>query len=151
MSVSQRYRLRCAATRCRSLLFSVSERDAEENRGHPTHSFDAPLRPAGSEGARPADPAWPIVLDWAAEAVNPHRVLEAEDADGEAALAALEGVTEWSVLGALARNCAALVVDDWLLVLGAGGAGYPGLRDFNGPDAPDPLSGNLIQLGTIAG
>ena len=98
----------------------------------------------GDSAPKSDDPAWPIVLGWSAEAKNPHRLLEAEDADGVATLASLEGITEWSVLGALARNCAALVVDDWLLVLGAGGAGYPGLREFNGPDASDPLPGNLI-------
>lgn len=88
--------------------------------------------------------AWPLVLSWAEEAANPHRLIAADDSTGEATLAALEGVTEWSVLGALARRCGALVVDDWLLVLGAGGGGYPGLRDFNGPDAAEPLDGAIV-------
>lgn len=81
---------------------------------------------------------------WAAEASNPHRLLDADEAAGDAALESLDGVTERSVLGALARHCAALLVDDWLLVLGAGGAGYPGLRDFNGPGAADPIDGAVV-------
>jgi hypothetical protein len=82
------------------------------------------------------DPAWPLVQQWAAEATNPHRLLPADDAIGEATLGSLDGITEKSVLGALARHAAAVVVDDWLVILGAGGDGYPGLRDFNeGEDA----------------
>jgi hypothetical protein len=77
------------------------------------------------------DPAWPLVQEWAENAVNPHRLLPADDAEGRATLDSLDGITEWSVLGALARNAAALVVDDWLVVLGAGGGGYPGLRELN--------------------
>ena len=88
------------------------------------------------------DPAWPLVRSWSEEAGNPHRLLPAEEAAGIATLAALEGVTEWSVLGALARHCAALVVDDWLVVLGAGGGGYPGLREVN--TGEDALGGALI-------
>jgi hypothetical protein len=84
------------------------------------------------------DEAWPLVQAWSAEAANPHVLLPADEAEGAATLASLEGITEWSVLGALARHCAALIVDDWLLVLGAGGGGHPGLRDFNqGDDALD--------------
>jgi len=88
------------------------------------------------------DPAWPLVQRWSAEAANPHQLLPADDEAGAAALAALAGVTEWSVLGALARRCAALRVDDWLLVLGAGGGGHPGLTDFNRGE--DALAGALI-------
>jgi hypothetical protein len=88
------------------------------------------------------DPAWPLVQSWSAEATNAHRLLPADDEAGKATLAALGGVTEWSVLGALARHCAALVVDDWLVVLGAGGDGYPGLRDVN--TGEDALAGALV-------
>lgn len=90
------------------------------------------------------DPAWPLIQQWSAEASNPHRLLPAGDEAGEATLASLDGVTEWSALGALARHAAALVIDDWLVVLGAGGGGYPGLRELNGPDASAPLSGGLL-------
>jgi hypothetical protein len=69
----------------------------------------------------PDEPAWPLIQEWLEDAANPHRLLPADDARGEAALAAL---------GGLARNAAALIVDDWLVILGAGGSGYPGLRDF---------------------
>jgi hypothetical protein len=85
------------------------------------------------------DPAWPLVQQWAAEATNPHRLLPARDDVGEATLASLDGITEKSVLGALARNAAALIVDDWLVILGAGGDGNPGLRDLN--EARTPSSG----------
>jgi hypothetical protein len=88
------------------------------------------------------DPAWPLVEAWAAEAANANELLPADDERGAAVLAALDGVTEWSVLGALARRCAALVVDRWLLVLGAGGGGHPGLLDFN--QGEDALAGALI-------
>jgi hypothetical protein len=88
------------------------------------------------------DPAWPLVQQWAAEATNPHRLLPARDDVGEATLASLDGITEKSVLGALARNAAALIVDDWLVILGAGGDGYPGLRDLN--EGEDSIDGALI-------
>jgi hypothetical protein len=77
------------------------------------------------------DPAWPLIQAWSAEATTPHVLLPAEEATGIATLDSLPGITEWSALGALARHCAALVVDDWLVVLGAGGMGYPGLREIN--------------------
>lgn len=90
------------------------------------------------------DSAWPLIEEWSREATNPHALLPADDAAGEAALAGLEQLTEASVLGALARRAAALVVDDWLVVLGAGGQGWPGLREFNGPDAYGRIEGALI-------
>ena len=96
------------------------------------------------------DPAWPLIEGWSAEATNPHRLLPAEDAAGIATLDSLEGLTEWSALGALARRCAALVVDDWLVVLGAGGQGYPGLREFNEP-GPDALDGALLVAVDVMG
>jgi hypothetical protein len=88
--------------------------------------------------------AWRLVEDWSREAGNPHALLPADDAAGVAALAGLDQLTEASVLGALARRAAALVVDDWLVVLGAGGDGWPGLADFNGPHAPGRIEGALI-------
>ena len=96
------------------------------------------------------DPAWPLIQEWSAEAANPHRLLPAEDAVGIATLDSLEGITEWSVLGGLARHCAALVVDDWLVVLGAGGQGYPGLRELNEP-GPDAVPGSLIAAVDVLG
>jgi Protein of unknown function DUF2625 len=81
---------------------------------------------------------WELVQQWSAGARNAHELLPADDATGEAALASLEGVTEWAVLGTLARRVAALVIDDWLVVLGAGGGGYPGLRELNQGDSAVP-------------
>lgn len=82
-----------------------------------------------------SDPAWPLIQAWSAEAANPHVLLPAEEATGIATLDSFPGITEWSALGALARRCAALIVDDWLLVLGAGGMGYPGLRELNASES----------------
>ena len=91
-----------------------------------------------------AGSAWPLIEEWSRDAANPHLLVPADDGAGAAALAAFDQLTEASVLGALARRAAALVVDDWLLVLGAGGGGWPGLVDFNGTDAPGRIEGALI-------
>jgi hypothetical protein len=90
---------------------------------------------------RSDDPAWPLVREWSREATNRHRLIEADDEAGIRALESLEGVTEWSVLGALARNAQVLVVEDWLFVLGAGGGGWPGIPDFN--QGEDGIAGAL--------
>lgn len=78
------------------------------------------------------DPVWPELEAWIAEAGNLVDLVPAEDEVGEATLRSLDGVDETSALGALARNAAAMVIDDWLLVLGAGGGEIPGLRELNG-------------------
>jgi hypothetical protein len=102
-------------------------------------------------GDRPdTDPAWPLVQAWSSEATNPHRFLLADDDTGTATLESLDGITERSVLGALARHCAALVIDDWLVVLGAGGNGFPGLREFNAP-GPDAIDGALLVAVDVMG
>ncbi len=84
------------------------------------------------DAADPNDPAWPQLRDWMHEAGNLVDVHEADAAVGEATLGTLDGVDERSALGALARNAAGVIVDDWLLLLGAGSDDIPGLREFNG-------------------
>ena len=85
-----------------------------------------------------ADPAWPVLEGWLAEATNAYELTLASPEVGEAALGALHGITERSVLGAMALYVESLRVDDWLVVLGAGGNGHPGISDFNGalPNVP---------------
>ena len=95
------------------------------------------------------DPAWPLVREWSREATNQHRLIDADDAVGIRALESLEGVTEWSVLGALARNAQVLAVEDWLFVLGAGGGGHPGLPEFNQGD--DGIAGALTVAVDVLG
>ncbi len=80
----------------------------------------------------PADPAWPLVQQWLAAATNAAEALDAPAARGRPTLDALDGVTEQETLGALALHVGGVLVDGWLLVLGAGGDGVPGLRELNG-------------------
>jgi hypothetical protein len=71
--------------------------------------------------------AWPLVQRWITGAANPVEVLPADPDAGRATLEAL-GVTERSVLGALAVNTGGLSVDHgWLRVHGG-----PGLLDWRG-------------------
>jgi hypothetical protein len=76
--------------------------------------------------------AWPELADWLEETGNLVDLHPAAADLGEAALASLDGVDESSALGALARHAAAVVVDDWLVLLGAGSEEIPGLRELNG-------------------
>lgn len=94
----------------------------------------------------PTDSAWPDLEAWLTEAGNLVDVHPADAVSGEATLDALDGIDEESALGALARNAAAVVVDDWLILLGAGGDGVPGLREFNGrtEDAIEAVPGALV-------
>jgi hypothetical protein len=62
--------------------------------------------------------AWTLLKRWVAESANDAAVLPADPEAGAAALTAL-GVTDRSLLGALAVNTGGLVVDrGWLRVLG---------------------------------
>ena len=79
-----------------------------------------------------SDPAWPLVQDWLAAATNAVSVIETTEERGRATLDALDGVTEQQTLGALALHSGGVLVDGWLLVLGAGAADVPGLRELNG-------------------
>ncbi len=83
-------------------------------------------------GAPIDDESWPALRDWLDDTGNLVDLVEATDADGEAALASLDGTGEETALGAIVRHTAAVVVDDWLVLLGAGGNGIPGVREING-------------------
>jgi hypothetical protein len=64
--------------------------------------------------------AWPLVQQWVSEATVPVEVLPAEPAARDAALLATQ-VTTRSPMGAIAHNCAGILIDNgWLRVLGAG-------------------------------
>ncbi len=97
-----------------------------------------------------AGTAWPEVCGWSASAVNRHHMVAAENAAGRQALAALEGITEQSVLGSLARHAACLWVDDWLVVLGAGGGGYPGLGDITPTASRERSSQGWMSLEALS-
>ena len=79
----------------------------------------------------PSDAAWPLIEEELAAAVRPVRFVEADPARGAAALAAMDGISERSALGALLLHCGSLVVDEWLSVLGAGPDAAPGLPELN--------------------
>ncbi len=87
------------------------------------------------EPAEPIDDeSWSALRDWLEDTGNLVELIEAADADGEAALASLDGAGEETALGAIVRHAAAVTVDDWLVLLGAGAAadGIPGIREING-------------------
>lgn len=83
-------------------------------------------------GEPTADASWPALRDWLDDTGNLVEVIEADDAAGERALASIDGAGEETALGALVRHAAAIVVDDWLVLLGAGADGLPGVRELNG-------------------
>lgn len=83
-------------------------------------------------GEPTADASWPALRDWLDDTGNLVDVIEADDAAGELALASIDGAGEETALGAVVRHAAAIVVDDWLVLLGAGADGIPGIRDLNG-------------------
>ncbi|MDQ8043640.1 MAG: DUF2625 family protein [Solirubrobacteraceae bacterium] len=92
------------------------------------------------------EPVWPSLAEWIGEAGNLVEIVPADADAGEAALESLDGVTDGSALGAIVRNTAGIVVDDWLLLLGAGDADLPGIRDLNGraPGAIAAIPGALV-------
>jgi hypothetical protein len=78
-----------------------------------------------------ADEAWPEIETLIEGAPSEVRVLGADLLRRDVALEALQ-VTTASFLGAIVAECGALVVDHgWLLVLGAGAAGLPGVHEAN--------------------
>ena len=85
-----------------------------------------------ASGAPIDDESWSALRDWLDDTGNLVDLVEADDADGEAALASLDGAGEETALGAIVRHAAAITVDDWLVLLGAGADGIPGIRDVNG-------------------
>lgn len=67
-----------------------------------------------------ADPAWPLVQQWVAEAQNIVETLPADQERGKTVLLHLQ-VTTRSPMGAIALECGGILVDHgWLRFLGAG-------------------------------
>lgn len=101
-------------------------------------------------------PAWPRLQDLFAVARTSVEVIELpEPAIGERTLARLR-VSDRTSLGAIARHCAGVIIDDgWLRVLGGGGAGLPDLAKVNDLTAPvepaAPLSHLLIAFDVLGG
>ena len=79
-----------------------------------------------------ADASWPALRDWLEDTGNLVEVLEADSAAGAAALTSIDGAGEETALGAIVSHTAAIVVDDWLVLLGAGAEGVAGIREVNG-------------------
>jgi hypothetical protein len=107
-----------------------------------------PPRRALHELINMADPAWPLVERWIAEARTSVEVVPAERARGEQALLALQ-ITTRSPMGAIALETAGIFIDyGWLRILGAGGPRIrDGLLSWNGlgdEPVPEPLAGAFL-------
>lgn len=65
---------------------------------------------------------------------------------GALTFGALDGINDQSTLGVVARHAGGIMIDDWLLLLGAGTAEVPGLREVNGrlPGAIAAIPGALV-------
>jgi hypothetical protein len=85
-----------------------------------------------------AEPGWPLVEGWLAEATNSVELLPA-DPERAAEVLTLLQVTTRSPMGAIAHQSGGLIVDGWLRVLGGGGPRMKGdLANWNGL-GEDPL------------
>ncbi len=98
-----------------------------------------------SELINTADPAWPLIQEWLAEAANPVEILPRNSAAAEAELLKTQ-VTTRSVMGAVVYETGGILIDHgWLRILGSGSAKLPrGLGSWNigrtqsEPAAPAP-------------
>ena len=92
-----------------------------------------------------ADPAWPLIQEWLAEAANPVEILPRNPAAAEAELVKTQ-VSTRSVMGAVVYETGGILIDHgWLRILGSGSAKLPrGLGSWNlgrtqsEPAAPAP-------------
>lgn len=83
-------------------------------------------------------PAWPWLEELLAGAVVDFKVLSADDASKRNVLFRLQ-VTAASTLGAIASNCAAIVIEHgWVRILGAGANGIEDIATVNALGDPDP-------------
>ena len=89
-----------------------------------------------------ADPAWPLIQEWLAEATNPVEILPRNPAAAEAELLKTQ-VTTRSVMGAVVYETGGILIDHgWLRILGSGSAKLPrGLGSWNlGRTQSEPAS-----------
>ena len=94
-----------------------------------------------------ADPAWPLIQEWLAEAANPVEILPRDPAAAEAELVKTQ-VTTRSVMGAVVYETGGILINHgWLRILGSGSPRLPrGLGSWNlgrtqaEPAAPAPYS-----------
>ena len=92
-----------------------------------------------------ADPAWPLIQEWLAEAANPVEILPRDPAAAEAELVKTQ-VSTRSVMGAVVYETGGILIDhSWLRILGSGSPRLPrGLGSWNlgrtqaEPAAPAP-------------
>lgn len=101
----------------------------------------------GPESEEPsAAPTWPELASWIEEAGNLVDVIPADDLTGRQTFEAFDGIEEGTALGEIARHAGGIVVDDWLLLLGAGSEAVPGLREVNGRmlDGTAAIPGALV-------
>ena len=93
---------------------------------------------------------WAMVLGWQAASARRVELLDCSRADGETTLLAAQ-VTTRSPMGAIALNCAGIVIDGgWLRVLGAGDGGLDGLREWNASLGGLPLTPPLTEALVVA-
>ena len=89
--------------------------------------------------------AWPLVKRWIDQAAHEVRALPADEEGGARVLATL-GITERSVLGALAVHTGGLLIDHgWMRVLGG-----PGLLDWHDRYAEGLIVGHDVVAGFYA-
>ena len=79
-----------------------------------------------------ADPAWPLIQEWLAEAANPVEILPHDPAAAEAELVKTQ-VTTRSVMGAVVYETGGILINHgWLRILGSGSPCLPrGLGSWN--------------------
>ena len=79
-----------------------------------------------------ADPAWPLIQEWLAEAANPVEILPCDPAAAEAELVKTQ-VSTRSVMGAVVYETGGILIDHgWLRILGSGSPRLPrGLGSWN--------------------
>lgn len=90
-----------------------------------------------------ADPAWPLIQEWLAEAANPVEILPRDPAAAEAELVKTQ-VSTRSVMGAVVYETGGILIDQgWLRILGSGSpacraASAAGISAAPNPNLPRP-------------
>jgi uncharacterized protein DUF2625 len=101
-----------------------------------------------------SDEPWQALQEWVRAAKNACELLPGDDALGADVLGAI-GVTTSSPMGCLARHSGGLLIDNWLRILGGGGARMRGdLARWNGLGAEplfDGVPGAFVVAVDVAG